>query len=58
MATTARLFLRRRWWVRPYIWALSLFVTFFAVAIDDDLQEWLSREGEWIAKHGFKLELR
>jgi len=58
MAVTARLVLRRRWWVVPYVWPLSLFVTCFGFAIDDDdLQEWLACEGERIAKHGFRCEL-
>lgn len=53
-----RMTIKFRWWVRPYLWALSLFATFFAFGMDeDDLAAWLEYELDWVTTRGLKLEL-
>lgn len=58
MAVLASIVIKKRWWVRPYLWLLSTFAATFSLFMnEDDLKAWLEREAEWIAKHGIKFEL-
>ena len=54
----ARITIKQRWWVRPYLWALRSFVATFGWAADpDDLSAWIEREADWIARRGLVVRV-
>lgn len=58
MAVSLSVFVKKRWWVRPYMWTLSAFAAAFSFFMDeDDLRTWLEWEVEWIVKRGIKFQL-
>ncbi|NMG39886.1 hypothetical protein GRZ55_11590 [Chelativorans sp. ZYF759] len=56
--TNLTLTVRLRWWVRPYIWLLQAFIWTAALVLDEDddrLDEFLSKQGCFIGRHGLKF---
>ena len=47
-----------RWWVKPYLGAIRIFIFSFGWAIDDDdLREWLAHEMSFIARRGIRADI-
>lgn len=56
IVTTLRL--ERRWWVAPYMMALTLFIKSIAWAIDPDderIDAFIDRQVQFLGRHGFKV---